>query len=90
MQEMHIKYKILWFCVDTHHRERYFFICGCKQTVNKSGVTCRRAGVEYSRRRSNPSNLFPVFAKTSVRPLSGFIKPVVVSFSPILPNLRGT
>jgi hypothetical protein len=35
MQEMHIKYKILWFCVDTHHRQRYFFICGCKQTVKK-------------------------------------------------------
>jgi hypothetical protein len=23
------KYKILWFVVDMHHRERYFFICGC-------------------------------------------------------------
>jgi hypothetical protein len=21
------KYKILWFVVDMHHRERYFFIC---------------------------------------------------------------
>ena len=35
MRDLHIKYKILWFCVDTHHRQRYFFICGCKQTVTK-------------------------------------------------------
>jgi len=33
---MHIKYKILWFGVDMHHRERYFFICGCKQIVTNS------------------------------------------------------
>jgi len=23
------KYKMLWFFVDKHNRERYFFICGC-------------------------------------------------------------
>jgi hypothetical protein len=27
------KYKILWFVVDLYHRQRYFFICGCKPTV---------------------------------------------------------
>jgi hypothetical protein len=29
VQGMAAKYKILWFVVDMHHRERYFFICGC-------------------------------------------------------------
>jgi len=32
---MHTKYNILWFLVDMHHRERYFFICGCKRIVTK-------------------------------------------------------
>jgi hypothetical protein len=26
---------MLWFCVDTHHGQRYFFICGCKLVVKK-------------------------------------------------------
>jgi hypothetical protein len=30
MLEMSIKYKMLWFFVDMHHRQRYFFICGLK------------------------------------------------------------
>ena len=29
------KYNILWFVVDLHHRERYFFICGCNQIVTR-------------------------------------------------------
>jgi hypothetical protein len=40
------KYKILWFVVDMYHRERYFFICGCKQAVTKAGVKSRRQAVE--------------------------------------------
>lgn len=42
MRGMPSKYKILWFVVDIHHRERYFFICGCNQTVTRHGVTTRR------------------------------------------------
>jgi hypothetical protein len=26
--KMTSEYNILWFVVDMHHRERYFFICG--------------------------------------------------------------
>ena len=37
VREMSAKYKILWFLVDTHHRERYFFICGCNQIVTRAG-----------------------------------------------------
>jgi hypothetical protein len=33
MQGIRAKYKILWFAVDLHHRERYFFICGYKLIV---------------------------------------------------------
>ena len=29
MRGTQTKYKILWFLVDTYHRQRYFFICGC-------------------------------------------------------------
>ena len=32
------KYKMLWFSVDTHHGQRYFFICGCKRTVKRNGA----------------------------------------------------
>jgi hypothetical protein len=28
MREMLTKYNMLWFCVDTYHRQRYFCICG--------------------------------------------------------------
>jgi hypothetical protein len=38
MPGMPTKYKILWFVVDMHHRQRYFFICGCKRTVKKPGA----------------------------------------------------
>jgi hypothetical protein len=36
MRETPTKYKMLWFVVDTHHRQRYFFICGYNQTVMKN------------------------------------------------------
>jgi hypothetical protein len=29
---------MLWFLVDIPHGQRYFFICGCKQTVKKKGA----------------------------------------------------
>jgi len=35
VREMPTKYKMLWFVVDTHHGQRYFFICGCNRTVTK-------------------------------------------------------
>jgi hypothetical protein len=41
---MRTKYKILWFVVDMHNRQGYFFICGCKQIVTKPGVTSRLTG----------------------------------------------
>ena len=36
MPDLPSKYKMLWFAVDRHHRQRYFCICGCKQTVTLS------------------------------------------------------
>ena len=33
MPGMRTKYNMLWFVVDMHHRQRYFFICGFKQIV---------------------------------------------------------
>ena len=33
MPELTAKYKMLWFPVDRPYRQRYFFICDCKQTV---------------------------------------------------------
>lgn len=59
---MHIKYKMLWFSVDTHHRQRYFFNCGCKQIVMEWFVRPRPSGAERQPRVTAPSNFFPVFA----------------------------
>jgi hypothetical protein len=42
MPQMTTKYKILWFVVDMHHRQRYFFICGCKRIVTLAGLKDRR------------------------------------------------
>jgi hypothetical protein len=39
--KMSAEYNILWFVVDMYHRERYFFICGPKQNVVKSGLRSR-------------------------------------------------
>jgi hypothetical protein len=36
VRETPTKYKMLWFVVDTYHGQRYFFICGSKQTVMKN------------------------------------------------------
>jgi hypothetical protein len=43
---MTTKYKILWFVVDMYHRQRYFFICGCKQTVTFPAVKTRWGAAE--------------------------------------------
>jgi hypothetical protein len=34
--EVRRKYQMLWFAVDLHHRQRYFFIYGCERTVKKT------------------------------------------------------
>ena len=44
------EYNILWFVVDMHHRERYFFICGPEQIVVKSGLRSRFRGSARVRR----------------------------------------
>jgi hypothetical protein len=36
----------LWFAVDIYHRERYFFICGCKRIVKNQGVKSLRQSAE--------------------------------------------
>jgi hypothetical protein len=41
------KYNMLWFPIDTHHGQRYFFICGCKRTVKRNGA--KRAIPEFRR-----------------------------------------
>jgi hypothetical protein len=43
-RRMHRKYKILWFELDLHHRQRYFSICGCNRTLKMFGakVCCRQ------------------------------------------------
>jgi hypothetical protein len=46
MREMKRKYKILWFVVDIHNRERYFFICGCKRIVTNSGLMSLRQSAQ--------------------------------------------
>jgi hypothetical protein len=63
MSGMQTKYNILWFIVDLYHRQRYFFICGCKQIVTCSGVKTRRlaAGRTVLALISSPRP--PVFAR---------------------------
>lgn len=50
---MRTKYKILWFAVDLYHRQRYFFICGCKRTTTKDGGM---APSPTAGRRTNPAD----------------------------------
>jgi len=53
VRDMSTKYKILWFVVDMYHRQRYFFICGCKQTVTFPAVKTRWGAAEKSEFCSN-------------------------------------
>jgi len=55
MLESPAKYKILWFTVDRPHRQRYFCICGCKQTVKKPAYRLSK------RRKTCGSERAPVF-----------------------------
>jgi hypothetical protein len=54
---------MLWFVVDLYHRQRYFFICGCKRIVTKRGVKNRRQSFE--RRESATVSLSPVSGSVS-------------------------
>jgi len=60
MRGMQRKYKILWFVVDLYHRQRYFFICGCKRIVTKPGVANRRQSFERRENASVSLSPFPV------------------------------
>ena len=44
VREMSAKYKILWFVVDMHHRERYFFICSLLTDCYGAGSMSWRSG----------------------------------------------
>jgi hypothetical protein len=46
MPGMVTKHKILWFFLDKHNRERYFFICGSKRIGSNSGVKFHRKAAE--------------------------------------------
>jgi hypothetical protein len=65
------KHKILWFFVDRHHRERYFFICGCKQIVTKPGAKSRREVAERRELAVIPNPRFPFFVRDLHCPLPG-------------------
>jgi hypothetical protein len=62
---MQRKYNLLWFVVDMHHRQRYFFICDCKQIVTKAGVKNRRKVAEKEESRGNPNSRFAFFVTVS-------------------------
>ena len=84
------KYKILWFVVDMHHRERYFFICDLNQIVTITDVT--------SRRRAAMTRQFAVFFEPPDFPtLTCELQDLTQAtfsrlrhdFSPIICQLRG-
>jgi hypothetical protein len=73
VREIPTKYKILWFVVDMHHRQRYFFICGCNRTVTKKrprGAQKRAATSPKTRGVFYPRFLF-VFKTLQAVPFSG-------------------
>jgi hypothetical protein len=59
---MHRKYKILWFELDLHHRQRYFSICGCNRTLKMFGVNYAATARQQERIRGR-------FASTHSPPL---------------------
>ena len=61
---MRVKYKMLWFALDLHHRQRYFSICGCKRTVMKRGVKYPAEVRRQKRVCGIVSTPIPVRAKT--------------------------
>jgi hypothetical protein len=65
MQGTQRKYNLLWFVVDMHHRQRYFFICDCKQTVTKPGVKSSREVAEKKKVAVIPSPVFAFFVTGS-------------------------
>jgi hypothetical protein len=67
MRGMRTKYKMLWFVVDIHHRQRYFFICGLKRTVTCLGVKLAGKPLKEETSRFFQTYRFPDFCK---RPLS--------------------
>jgi hypothetical protein len=73
--EMTTKYKILWFVVDTYHRQRYFFICGCKQTVKIAGWKTRREAAQRSVGAVLSNPRFPFVASNSRCSLPGRFAP---------------
>jgi hypothetical protein len=46
------KYNRLWFGVDRPYRQRYFCICGCKQTVTLRPVPSRKTEEKPAVRKS--------------------------------------
>jgi hypothetical protein len=89
MQGTQRKYKILWFVVDMHHRQRYFFICDCKRIVTKLGVKSRRKVAEEVESRANSISLFRVLCPRFNLPILGRIAPIKAGVSKtFLPNER--
>jgi hypothetical protein len=89
MQGTQRKYKILWFVVDMHHRQRYFFICDCKQIVTMPGVKSRRKVAEEEESRGNSIPVFAFFAIDSTCRFRGRIAPIKAGVSKtFLPNER--
>jgi hypothetical protein len=76
MQGTQRKYKILWFVVDMHHRQRYFFICDCKQIVTKPGVNCRREVAEKKKAAVISISPFCVLCHRFNLPISRRIAPI--------------
>jgi hypothetical protein len=75
------KHKILWFFLDKHNRERYFFICGSKRFGSNS---CVIVPLEAAERREfavlfNPR--FPFFAKDSTQTAPGCLAGAGQSFT---------
>jgi hypothetical protein len=46
----HLKYKMLWFSLDTHNQQRYFPTCGLKNLPQVHG---KQAGFPGSTRKSH-------------------------------------
>jgi hypothetical protein len=70
MLDLPSKYKMLWFAVDRPYRQRYFFICGCKQTVT---FQARLQPMQEKKNLRFESPRFSFRCKTYPAPSSGCI-----------------
>jgi hypothetical protein len=88
MPGMVTKHKILWFFLDKHNRERYFFICGSKRFGSNSCVIDPQEAGERREFAVLSDPRFPFVARDFPLTPPGWFTPVEARDLPIFSTER--